>query len=299
MTPQDRHDRAGGLVLAAAVLFGTTGTARALGADDAAPAAVGAARVVIGGALLVLVAHRLGELRPAGRLPRSAIAVGALGVALYQLCFFASVKLTGVAIGTLVAIGSGPPLTGAVSLLLGHRPGGRWVAATALAICGCALLLLPGGDAEVDAGGVALALGAGAAYSAYTISSKRLLDAGDTPAGAMARAFGIGGLLLLPVLPIAGTEWLGEPGGLATALYLGVVTTALAYTLFARGLRELAPPTVVTLVLAEPVTATALGVAVLGERPGWTAAAGALLVLAGLVLLAVPGRRRSMLEGPA
>lgn len=288
--PHDARARARGAVLAAAVLFGTTGTVAALGAQDASPLAVGAARVVIGGALLLLVAHRLGELRPARGLPRAAILIGALGVAGYQLCFFAAVDLTGVAIGTLVAIGSGPPLTGAVGLLRGQRPERRWVVATGLAIVGCALLLVPGGDVEVDAGGVVLALGAGASYTAYTLSSKALLDAGDTPAGAMARAFGLGGLLLLPVLPIAGTGWLTDPGGLATALYLGVVTTAIAYTLFARGLRELPPPTVVTLVLAEPVTATALGVVVLGERPGLSAAVGALLVLAGLMLLAAPGR---------
>jgi DME family drug/metabolite transporter len=278
------------LVLAAAVLFGTTGTAQALGADDASPLSVGAVRVVIGGALLVLIAHRLGELRAPAGLPRRAIVLGALGVAGYQLCFFAAVKLTGVAIGTLVAIGSGPPLTGAVGLLRGQRPERRWAIATALAIAGCALLLIPGGDVEVDAAGVVLALGAGASYTAYTLSSKALLDAGDTPAGAMARAFGLGGLLLLPVLPLAGMSWLADPGGLATALYLGIFTTAIAYTLFARGLRELAPTTVVTLVLAEPVTATALGILVLGERPGVSAAIGALLVLAGLLLLAVPRR---------
>ncbi len=278
--------RARSLVLAAAVLFGTTGTARALGAQDASPLAVGAARVVIGGGLLVAVAAYLGELRPVPGLPRRAMLIGALGVAGYQLCFFAAVKLTGVAVGTLVAIGSGPPLTGAVLLLRGQRTERRWVVATALAIAGCALLLLPGGDAQVDAGGVALALGAGASYTAYTLASKALLDAGDTPAGAMARAFGLAGLVLLPVLPLAGIGWLAHPGGMATALYLGVVTTTVSYTLFARGLRELPPPTVVTLVLAEPVTATVLGVVALGERPGVSAAIGGLLVLSGLLVLA-------------
>ena len=38
-------------VLLAAVLFGTTGTAQALGPDGAAPLTVGAARIVVGGAL--------------------------------------------------------------------------------------------------------------------------------------------------------------------------------------------------------------------------------------------------------
>lgn len=83
----------------------------------------------------------------------------------------------------------------------------------------------------------------------------------------------------------------GSPGGVALAVYLGAVPTALAYVLFARGLRHLPAGEVATLTLAEPVTATALGVAVLGERPGAIAALGVLLVLAGLAVLAAPRRR--------
>jgi DME family drug/metabolite transporter len=46
-----------------------------------------------------------------------------------------------------------------------------------------------------------------------------------------------------------------------------------------------------TLTLAEPATATVLGVVVLGERPGLVAAAGVALVAAGLVVLVAPARR--------
>ena len=51
------------LVLLAAVCFGTTGTAQALG-PDAAPTEVGAARIVIGGPLLLLVARAVPAPRP-------------------------------------------------------------------------------------------------------------------------------------------------------------------------------------------------------------------------------------------
>ncbi len=70
-------------------------------------------------------------------------------------------------------------------------------------------------------------------------------------------------------------------------LFLGAVPTALAYVLFARGLRHLPANEVATLTLAEPVTATALGVIVLAERPEAPALAGIALVLAGLAVLAV------------
>ena len=52
------------------------------------------------------------------------------------------------------------------------------------------------------------------------------------------------------------------------ALWLGAVPTALAYILFASGLRHLPANEVATLTLAEPVTAALLGAVVLGERPG-------------------------------
>ena len=58
------------LVLLSAVLFGTTGTAQALG-PDAAPVTVGAARIAIGGALLLLVARAVPA--PAAPWPRRSI----------------------------------------------------------------------------------------------------------------------------------------------------------------------------------------------------------------------------------
>ena len=69
--------------------------------------------------------------------------------------------------------------------------------------------------------------------------------------------------------------------------------TALAYVLFARGLRHLPAGEAATLTLAEPLTATALGALVLGERPGAVALAGVALVLAGLAALAAPAARRA------
>ena len=56
------------LIVAAAVLWGTTGTAQDLGDVGASPVAVGVARIALGGALLALVAWattaRSGEADP-------------------------------------------------------------------------------------------------------------------------------------------------------------------------------------------------------------------------------------------
>jgi drug/metabolite transporter, DME family len=276
------------LILLAAVCFGTTGTAQALG-PDAPPAAVGAARIAVGAILLALAAWRLAP-RDRGRWPVKAVLAGAAGVAAYQLTFFAAVDDTGVAVGTVVALGSGPVFAGLLGRAVhGERLSRRWMIATALAVAGVGVLVAGGAQAQVRAGGIALALGAGLSYATYTVAAKGLL-ATHSPEAVMARLFGVGALLLAPVLPLAGTAWLAGAGGIGLAVYLGAVPTALAYVLFARGLRHLPAGEVATLTLAEPLTATALGALVLGERPGAVALGGVALVLAGLAALALSPR---------
>ncbi|TDE20482.1 EamA family transporter, partial [Nonomuraea mesophila] len=126
-------------VVGASVLWGTAGTAGLLVSADSV--ALAAARLVIGGTALAL--HAGAGLRSA---IRPGLLLGAVAVAAYQLCYFAAVARTGVAIGTVVAIGSGPVFTGLLSWLLhGRRPSGRWTAATTAAICGSAALIVGGG----------------------------------------------------------------------------------------------------------------------------------------------------------
>jgi len=276
-------------VLLAAVCFGTTGTAQALG-PSAAPLTVGATRIAIGGLLLVLVARAV----PAAgvRWPRRELGVLAAAIAVYQLAFFAAVDRTGVAVGTVVALGSAPALAGLAGLLLEREPlTRRWANATALASAGVLLLVLGGGGAAVDPLGIMLAVVSGSGYATYTILAKRLLRLGHAPERVMAASFSLGALLLAPVLVLGDLSWIATGGGLAMALFLGAVPTALAYLLFARGLRHLTPGETATLTLAEPLTATGLGIVALGERPGAIAAVGAALVLSGLLALALPTRR--------
>jgi drug/metabolite transporter, DME family len=285
-------------ILFAAVLFGTTGTAQAVG-PKIDPLAVGASRIVIGGALLGLVAlaaAAAGRLRlHTGGGPRAVLLAGAC-VAVYQASFFAAVADAGVAVGTVVAIGSGPAFAGLFSsTFAGERLTLRWAAATGLACAGVVLLVLGGGaGGSVSAPGVGLALVSGAGYAGYAVASKRMLDAGGVPEAVMAAVFGAGALLMLPLLAIVPAGGLTTPGGIALGIYLGAVPTALAYVLFARGLERIGASETATLTLAEPLTAAALGVAALGERPGLAAAAGAALVLSGLAVLALRPAKRAV-----
>ena len=290
-------------VLTAAVLFGTTGTAQALG-PDIEPLAVGTARIVVGAALLgavALLAGRVGAGRAGRRglgcCDRRLVLLSGVFVAVYQASFFAAVADTGVAVGTVVALGSAPAFTGLFGrLFTGERLERQWFLATGLASAGVALLTL-GGDSggQVSAPGIGLALTAGAGYAGYAAASKHMLDRGGTPEAVMAAVFGTGALVLLPVLAIVPTGDLFTANGLTLAVYLGAVTTALAYILFAKGLEQIGASETATLTLAEPVTAMALGFLVLGERPGALAVAGAGLVLGGLALLAVRPEPRARL----
>ena len=281
-------------VLVAAVLFGTTGTAQAIG-PSLEPLAVGAARIVVGAALLGAIALAAGALRT-GASPRAILLAGAC-VAVYQASFFAVLDRTGVAVGTVVAIGSAPAFAGLFARAFAGEPlRARWAAATGLACAGVCLLVLGGGGAagaEVSTAGVGLALISGAGYAGYAVATKRMLAAGGAPEAIMAAVFGAGALMLLPVFALVPAGGLLHPGGLALALYLGAVPTALAYILFAHGLRQIGAGETATLTLAEPLTAALLGVIVLGERPSVTSAAGAALVLGGLAVLALrPVRAR-------
>lgn len=272
------------MVVLAAVMWGTTGTARALAPSDASPLAVGAVRIAIGGAVLVALALLRGSLR--ARWPLWPTAAAAVGVALYQLAFFEGVARAGVAVGTIVGIGSAPVFAGLIAAVaLRERPGTRWLVATALAIVGVALLAVPHGAAPFEPLAVALPLGAGIAYAAYATASKVLLAAHDSIAVA-AVAFGGGAVLLVPILVSADLSWVTRPAGTLAALELGLVATALAYVLFTRGLARLPVSWGATLSLAEPLTAAVLGRVVLGEILSAEQLLGAALVAAGLVALA-------------
>lgn len=271
----------------AAALWGTTGTAQAFVPAGAEPAAVGAVRIAIGGLALLALAALRGQLSLAERWPPLATGIAALGIACYQPFFFGGVSRTGVAIGTIAAIGSAPVWAGILGVVFrGERPGVRWVVATAFAVVGCAVLVGSGGGISVDATGVLLSVGAGLCYAVYATASKNLLQTLPYTA-VMAVVFSLGAVLLSPVLLFSDLRWLLQPRGTLVALELGVVATAAAYLLFARGLAVLPVFKAATLSLAEPLTAGFLGVAVLGESLSTTALLGAGLLLGGLALASV------------
>ena len=272
-------------VLGAALLWGTTGTAQAFAPSGFDPMVIGALRLLVGGvALLGLALYRreLGRLRDWNWLP---LFMAAVFTASYQLCFFAAVARTGVAVGTIVGIGSAPVIGGFLGRVFrGETLSRRWMIATSLAIAGCSLLSLSGGDIAIDPVGILLAVGAGAAYAAYTLMIKGLLEK-HAPNAVMALVVCLGAILISPVLVNCELDWLLQPRSIGVVMHLGLATMALSYWLFARGLQAVQVSTAVTLSLAEPMTAATLGIVVLGEQLNIQAFTGISLIFAGLVVL--------------
>ncbi len=285
----DDRRRGALLILAAAALWGTTGTAQALGPETSDPLGVGLVRLLVAAPALVLLAVVLDReaVRTGWRaMPVGATVVAAAAMAAYQPAFFTAVDRTGVAMGTVVAIGSAPIITGVLAWFAdGVRPLRVWWVATPLAVAGVALLAVTGagGGVGVDPVGVLLAVGAGASYAAYVVASMRLVRHGSAVL-AMAVVFVLAAVFLLPMLWFVDLGWLWSASGFGVAIHLGVVATAIAYALFATGLRSTPAATAATLTLGEPLTATLLGVVVLGERPEVTAWVGAGLIALGLFL---------------
>lgn len=292
MSTQPGRQHATFAVLASAALFGTTGTVLVNAPATSDPYSVGAVRLLLGGATLALVAAlRRGAPRTAKGSPSALTSLGAVGVAVFQLCYFLAVDRTGVAVGTVATIGSGPMFAGIIAATINRRPpGSRWLLGTGLGVSGVALLGLMGRDATVNTAGIALAFLAGLGWAVFATVGKYQIERGRDSTASMAAMFTGGAALMSPLLIWHHAGWVVSWSGALVAVYLGVATVGFAYTLYGYALRHLAAPTVVTLTLLEPITAATLGAVVVHERilaVGWV---GIGLVLAGLTLVGTSRR---------
>jgi drug/metabolite transporter, DME family len=289
-------------VVIASLLWGTTGTVATFLPDTVSPIAIGASTMGLGGLLLFVTAPRLSVGVLGDPSARRWVLVGALGVFVYPLAFYSGMDLAGVAIGNVVALGTGPVVTALFEWIFERRPlSRRWVVSTALAIIGVALVSFgkhPGEGGDAIVAGVLLGLLAGIAYGLYTYSSARAIGAGHRSRGVLGAMFGAGALLLLPVLLVTGTPLLGAPESLAIAAYLAVGPMFIAYLLIGVALRTLRSSTVTTIALLEPVAATVLAVVVVGEQLEPLAWLGIAVILTAIVVLVTARPPRIETRGP-
>lgn len=266
-------------ILVTAVLWGTTGTAATF-APEVSPLAMGAAALGIGGILQAVIAvpairREWGDLTR----HRALVLVGAAAVVIYPLAFYSSMRLAGVAVGTVVSLASAPIFSGIIERITERTPlSPRWMTAAALGIAGSALLCLaaaddgPATDLRTRLAGIGLGLVAGLTYALYSWAAHSLIVRGVGRAAAMGAVFGAGGLGLMPVLLATGAPLIASASNFAVGTYMALIPMFLGYLLFGYGLTRVAPSTATTLTLAEPAVAALLAVVIVGERlplSGW------------------------------
>lgn len=269
-------------------LIGTIGTAAELGPDSLNAVTTGSWRAVIGAAGLMAVSLIRKEAPWRYPLPARWVVLGALMVAGVQLSFFEAVSRTGVAVGTLVMIGSSVVTGGGIDWLAHrHRPGGRWLVGVVVAVGGVALL--SGGAPDVVWSGVALAVVAGCGIATFGFTAQQLMR--DRPLlPAMTTIVVAGAFLLLPMALTSVEAAFASTASVVTVLYLGLVTVTCAQTLWGAGLKHLRLSTATVVGLMEPAVAATLAMTVLDEPVTPALVSGIFLVIIGVAITSLNPR---------
>ncbi len=262
------------------------------------------ARVVVGAAILLVLAWRAGTLPSLrGRLK----AIAALAVAEIAIPFsliatgerYLSSSLAAILIATV-------PLVVALLAMRfdpSERPTARRAAGLLTGFAGVVALVgidVAGSSRELLGTGAVLVAAVGYAIGPMIIKHRL---AGLDGRATMGASLAVAALLLTPLAALTWPARSPSAGALASTGVLGLVCTATALAVLSVLVAEAGPGRATVITYINPVVAVALGVALLGERPGAAAVAGLLLILGGSWLatggrLPSPARRRPAQPAP-
>jgi len=253
-----------------------------LGAPTLAFLRLAIATVTLG----VVAAFARADVRPGGRL-RVLVLVGVLQAA-HWLLFFETVKLGSVALAVLTFYTAPIILAATAPRVLGEATSRIVLVALPLGAVGVTLVALSGdergGHASVTA--IAAGLGAAATFAALVLVSKRLLQDGASPLTVALWDCGVGTIVLLPVLALAGPLLPSGVGDWSAVLALGIVFTGLSTLAYAAILRHVGAQAAGLLTFLEPVSAVILAALLLDDPlTAATLGGGLLVVVAGVLVI--------------
>jgi len=267
------------LTAAAPLIWGSTYIVTTQMLPNLDPLTIAVLRALPAGLLLLLIVRDLPQGRWIGRM----LVLGALNFALFwSLLFVAAYRLPG---GVAAIMGALQPfiVIFAARVLLGTPIRALSVIAVTIGICGVALLILSPA-ARLDMVGVAAGLLGSASMALGTVLSRKWKPPVSTLTFT-AWQLTAGGLLLLPFLPLASTDWgTITPTNLMGLAYLGLIGAALTYLIWIRGIARLHPSAVSLLGFLSPFSATVLGWWILNETLSLPQALGMIIVLASILL---------------
>ncbi len=300
-TMQQRDQFRLGLLFAtgSALAFGLSGPlAKSLMAAGWSPTAAVAARLAGGALALAIVATIVKPdwVRQARAHAKTVLIYGLIPVAGAQLCFYNAVSHLSVGVALLLEYTAPMLVIAWVWATTRRRPRGLTLAGVSLAIVGITLVLDVFHSARIDAVGVAWALGAAVCAVCYFMMSDQVTADGS---GLHAITLAAGGLVVATVaiaalglsgaMPMRFTANETVVAGvtlpwLVPVLLLGVISTAIAYTLGISGVARLRPTFASLVGLAEVLFAVLAAWLLLDERMTAIQAVGGAVVLAGLAL---------------
>ncbi|WP_298943816.1 EamA family transporter [uncultured Psychromonas sp.] len=261
-------------IVIASFLWGTTGLA-AHYSEAVSALAIGAFSSGIGGVLLVFTSrYKLWNDYKLMLQQPKVLLLGAVSVAIYPLAFYSSMRLSGIAIGTVVSIASAPLFAAMLDCLISKKQISlQWVLSFFIGSSGVVLLvlgkeqkLLESQSLDQEMLGVLLGCIAGLAYASYSWAAKRLIENGVHSRSSMSGLFGCAALLLLPSLWFTGDNLFSNPMNALVSLYIGIIPMFIGYLLFGFGLNYIDVSKATLITLIEPLIATVLAVCLIGEK---------------------------------
>jgi drug/metabolite transporter (DMT)-like permease len=250
-----------------------------------------AVRMVFAGIVLGLVvaARRDWKALFADRGTTIRLVVCGLALAANLVSYFIAIRQTGVAVAIFLSYLA--PLY--VAFIAPHLEGGRTegavYAALGVGLAGMALILVPGLTGEsvkLTPHGLFFAVFAGVMYTVYLIGGKQLRRRNvhaTTIVFAMAL---LAAVVLLPLGLLQSTAAEFTVRNFAIAAFLGIVCTALTFSLVMDGMHFIKVQHSAIMGYVEPVSAPVYALLILGQVPSlWTIAGGALIIGAGVIVV--------------
>ena len=261
----------------AQVAIGAAGIFARFALTATGPLAVGALRMAIAAAPVVIIALLRGRYARVDAPTERRLLTAGIVLGAHFALWFASLQHASVAVATLLVCSS-PLFTETYAALRTRRVRPLALASIVLALAGVAVVA--GVPSAVDTPlGIALALGGALAMAAYLLLV-RASDPRYSTLAVVGRTYPVAAVVLAAGAALAGNG-IPPPGAVAAwggIAGLALVSQLLGHTALNAAVRSLSVTFVATTILVEPVIAAIGAALIFGERPAWYTAAGALLI---------------------